>query len=68
MGGVRCAKEIIDNFNRMTAAVACMATTIQLNQDNQPTQDEADEFQKAAREVAMVAAKIEKRVGTGTGY
>lgn len=63
MGGLPCAKEVIDNRNHLNAATGCMVATILLHPDNPPTYDERDEWIAAAEKLAQVAAKIEKRIG-----
>ena len=68
MGGRQCAKEIIDSMNRMNAALQCMAATIVLSEDKQPTQEQADKFHKMARELAKYGSEIEASVGEGGGY
>lgn len=65
MGGLPCAKEIIDNRNHLNAATGCMVATILLYPDNPPTYAERDEWLKAAEALAVVAAKIEKRIAGG---
>lgn len=65
MGGVPCAKEVIDNRNALVQQLACMVATILLHQDNSPTYAERDEFIAAGEALAKVAAKIEARIGGG---
>ena len=68
MGGLRCAKEIIDNGFRLNAAMGCMNTTILLHPDNEPSYEERDEFLAASEALAKVCAKIEKRIASGRPY
>lgn len=65
MGGLRCAKEVIDNRNALVRQLDCLDATILLHQDNPPTYDERDEFIAAADALAKIAAKIEARIGGG---
>lgn len=69
MGGLPCAKQILDQIRALEQAMGCMANTIVLYHDTtQPTQDQADAFQDACNEVALVAGKIQKYVaGSGGG-
>lgn len=69
MGGLQCAKQIIDQAKALEQAVGCMSNSILLNHETtQPTQAMADEFQAACNEVAALATKIERHVRTGSGY
>ena len=66
MGGLPCAKQIIDQRNALVQAMDCMGASIQLYADQtQPTQDMANDFQQACETVAVAAAKIERYVTTG---
>lgn len=67
MGGLPCAKQIIDQRNALVQIMDCMTASIHLYSDTtQPTQDMADEFQAACNGVASIAAKIERYVSTGS--
>jgi len=70
MGGLPCAKEIIDQGFRLGAAIGCMSTSILLHAEHtQPTQAMSDEFRDASEKLAVIAAKIEKYVRQGeTSY
>lgn len=63
MGGLPCAKEIIDNRNAVVQAMDCMAATIQLySRFRQPTEEQEDRFIAKAKELATVAAEIQAYV------
>jgi len=67
MGGLPCAKSIIDNGNALTQAMQCMNASILLNAPHtQPTEAMEDEFLMATAQVSKVAKRIEKYVRTGT--
>lgn len=67
MGGLPCAKEIIDNRNALVQAMDCMVASILLNADStQPTLKQRDEFVAATAEVAKLAAQIEAYVSSGS--
>lgn len=67
MGGLPCAKQIIDQSHALTQAMGCMSASILLNHENvQPTLAMADEFKAACEAVAKVAAKIQAHVAVGT--
>ena len=69
MGGLPCAKEIIDNGHAVRRSLGCMDTSILLNAEmTQPTQEQSDEFRAAAENLAKVAAKIERYVSQGGPY
>lgn len=70
MGGLRCAKEIIDNFNALSQQCGCMVASIYLadsvgGSGLQPTEEQRDAFLKASKELADVAAGIQAYVGEG---
>lgn len=67
MGGLPCAKTIIDQRNAVVQVMDCMSASILLNAPNgtTPTEEMEDEFVKAANALAMVAVKIEHYVRTG---
>lgn len=67
MGGIRCAKEIIDNGNAVTQQLGCMNASILLAAINgvEPTYEEAKAFRAAADALCLVASGIEKRVREG---
>lgn len=64
MGGLPCAKQIIDNGNAVTQQMGCLNATILLAAPTgvQPTYEEAEEFKQVADKLAAVCAAIEKRV------
>jgi hypothetical protein len=64
VGGIRCAKEIIDQFNHLTAAGQCMVASLHLGSTEQrePTYDQLYEFQKLAEPLARCMARIEASV------
>lgn len=70
MGGLPCAKQIIDNYFALVQAGGCMSTSILLAAVNHgsPTQDQADRFAKAANALAEIMAEIEKSVRDGAPY
>lgn len=69
MGGLQCAKQIIDQREALQQAMGCMTNSILLNHETtQPTQAMADEFQAACNAVALLAAKIERYVRAGAEY
>jgi hypothetical protein len=70
MGGLPCAKEIIDQGYLLGASIGCMSTSILLNAAHtQPTEAMSDEFRQACEAVAVIAATIEKYVREGgTSY
>lgn len=67
MGGLPCAKTIIDQRAAVVRAMDCMSNTILLGAPNgsYPTDAMEDEFVKAASHLAEVATRIEKAVRTG---
>jgi hypothetical protein len=66
MGGLPCAKEIIDNGNALQMKLNCTYASILLNAPRiQPTYEQRDKFFKAADNLARVAAEIEVYVGAG---
>lgn len=65
-GGLRCAKEIIDQRNALVRALDCMVASIVLNAaETQPTDEHLKLFQEATEPVAKLAASIEDYVRTG---
>ncbi len=63
MGGLPCAKTIIDNMNALIQQMQCMTASIHLNSTRiQPTYKMQYEFLEATDQVARVAARIEKYV------
>jgi len=67
MGGLPCAKQIIDNGNALTQTMQCMNASILLNAPiTQPTYGMRDRFIAATNEVAKIAAEIEKYVGAAS--
>lgn len=69
MGGLPCAKTIIDQRNAVVQAMDCMSASILLAAPNgsYPSDQMEDEFVAAAQNLAEVAAKIEKHVREGSG-
>lgn len=67
MGGVPCAKTIIDQRAGVIRVMDCMATTILLSAPNgsYPTEQMEDEFVAAATKLAEIATRIEQAVRTG---
>lgn len=66
MGGLPCAKVIIDMGNRLNAVLGCMNASILLNADySQPTEEMEDEFVSKCDDLAKLAMKIEAYVGEG---
>lgn len=67
MGGLPCAKTIIDQRAGVVRVMDCMSTTILLSAQNgaYPTEQMEDEFVKAAGHLADVATRIEQAVRTG---
>lgn len=69
MGGLSCAKTIIDNGNALTQAMQCMNASIHLNSSRvQPTYEQRDRFLAATNQVAKIAAEIEEYVREGGEY
>lgn len=63
MGGLQCAKEVIDQRNALVQQLDCMVASIHLNSTvKQPTYDYLEQFEKAAGALAKVAADIERYV------
>jgi hypothetical protein len=64
MGGLPCAKQVIDNGNALHQKLQCMNASILLAAPRgvEPTYAEVEEFRKKADELAIIAAVIEKRV------
>ena len=69
MGGLPCAKQIIDNMNALYQQMQCMSASIQLNASRvQPTYEQRDRFLKATEHVAKITAEIEAYVREGGEY
>ena len=70
MGGLACAKEIIDHYNHLVAAGACMVASIQLaaTEGREPTYAQLHEFQKLAEPLARCMARIEQSVRVEEPY
>lgn len=65
MGGLPCAKQIIDQRNALVQVLDCMCASIQLYSDNkQPTEDMEAKFKAVCDSVASVAVKIEAYVSS----
>lgn len=63
MGGLQCAKTIIDQRNALVQQLDCMVASIHLNSTvKQPTERHEDEFIAACNALAKVAAAIESYV------
>lgn len=64
MGGLQCAKQVIDNGYALRQKMGCMETSILLasQQGIEPTYEEAELYRKKAEELALVCSAIEKRV------
>lgn len=66
MGGLPCAKHIIDQSYALVQQMSCMNASILLYSDTtQPTDAMEDEFRDATNAVAAIAAKIERYVRQG---
>ncbi len=66
MGGLPCAKAVIDNGYGVTQALSCMSASILLNASHtQPTEKQLDEFIARANHLISYAAKIQKHVSDG---
>lgn len=70
MGGLPCAKTIIDQRNAVVQAMDCMATSILLAAPSgaYPSEEMEDKFVAAAQKLAQIAAEIEKHVREGGEY
>lgn len=69
MGGLPCAKIIIDNRNALVQQMDCMVASIHLNSARiQPTYDHQNRFLKATEQVAKIAAEIQAYVNEGGEY
>jgi hypothetical protein len=63
VGGLRCAKELIDQQAALERQLACTKNTILLNSTTvQPTYEELEQFQGLAESLAKCAAAIEARI------
>ena len=63
MGGLPCAKAVIDNGYALTQKLACMSASIMLNAGNtQPSYEQMDEFIRRANYLAEYAAEIQSYV------
>ena len=69
MGGLPCAKVIIDNMHGLIRVMWCMATSIFLASSRgvEPSYEEQESWLKATENVAQVAAAIEKRMSGEAG-
>lgn len=62
-GGLRCAKEVIDQAAAVTHVLECMRNSILLNAGAiEPTEEQLGQFIKAGNTLAEVAAGIVKYV------
>lgn len=70
MGGVACAKTIIDQGNAVTQQLGCMNATIQLAASGAPqrypSEELETEFVEAANAFAKVCSKVERYCRTGS--
>ena len=71
MGGLRCAKEIIDQRAALEHQLGCMTASIHLAGESdgsgiRPTYEQRDAFFAAAKELTSVAADIQKHVSGGS--
>lgn len=65
MGGLQCAKEIIDQRNALVQQLDCMVASIHLNSTiKQPNERHEEAFIAASSALAKVAADIEAFVRT----
>ena len=63
MGGLPCAKQVLDNGRAVVRALDCMGNSILLNaHETQPTEEQLDAFVAAGDALAGVAAKIQAYV------
>lgn len=66
MGGLPCAKTIIDQRNALVQQMDCMIASIQLySGQTTPTEEMEDAFRLACEKVAVIASKIESYVSKG---
>jgi hypothetical protein len=64
MGGLSCAKTIIDQRNGLVRAMDCMSTSILLAAPcgSYPSEEMEEKFVKLAGELALLSADIERHV------
>ena len=63
MGGLPCAKAVLDQRAALDRALACMSNSILLNADStQPTEEMLDTFTGKANDLATLASKIQAYV------
>jgi hypothetical protein len=69
MGGPPCWKDIIDQRNALVQKLDCMSETIRIAGVNgeYPTEEEEKEFITTANALALVANKIQERLGNKAG-
>ena len=69
MGGLPCAKVIIDNGNALTQKMQCLNATILLSAGGgfSPTYEEQESFMATAEAHAKCCAKIAHRLGAEAG-
>lgn len=66
MGGLPCAKAVIDNGYALQQKLNCMSASIMLNASHtQPTEKQMDEFITRSNHLAEYAAEIQKYVSQG---
>jgi len=71
VGGIRCAKEIIDAGAAVTHQLACMTASIHLAGESdgsgiRPTYEQQDEFLAAAKALTAVSSSIQQHVSGKT--
>jgi hypothetical protein len=67
MGGLPCAKAVIDNGYGLIQKLSCMNASILLNfEQTQPTYEQMNEFIARANHLAEYAAGIQEYVSKGT--
>lgn len=66
MGGIRCAKEIIDNMHGLVRVMYCMSASIFLNAiiGKEPSYESRDRFIAKSDELAKLCDDIVKEVET----
>ena len=65
MGGLPCAKVIIDQRNALVQTMDCMIATVYLHRDTPPTVEQMNAFVDTANQLATLAWKIEFYVREG---
>jgi hypothetical protein len=69
MGGLQCAKTVIDQGAGLVRAMNCMSTSILLAAPggSYPTEEMEEKFVRLADELALLSAEIEHHVREGGG-